>query len=288
MHRTEVLKKLEELKRCSAILPEGAREAVAAAIELLKPQLSVVYDWPYNLVKEILDYDHYDPVKNKWHRISLDEPLTDDQMRGLDYALSTLSDKERKVLDLRYKDGLTLEQTGHEFGVTRERIRQVESKAIRKLRHPAKIKYIREGYMVASEAIKSRVFDAYQEEIQKREAEIKKVIDDLRTSQEKWMLVRDYANAVFKDEIEKEENSIDSLGLSVRSYNCLKRKGINTISELTKLSFRDLFRIRNLGRRSAEEIIEKLDKRMIPHNFHEERDAFYAKNKDQRHEGGIL
>jgi RNA polymerase primary sigma factor len=58
--------------------------------------------------------------------------------------MADLTDREERVLRLRY--GLddnrprTLEEVGHEFGVTRERIRQIEAKAIRKLRHPTRAK----------------------------------------------------------------------------------------------------------------------------------------------------
>jgi RNA polymerase primary sigma factor len=62
--------------------------------------------------------------------------------------LDSLSDRERKVLEMRFglKDGQgrTLEEVGQEFGVTRERIRQIEAKALRKLRHPIRSKKLRD------------------------------------------------------------------------------------------------------------------------------------------------
>ena len=67
------------------------------------------------------------------------ETLMREQIRK---AISTLTPREQRVLELRYglDDGRsrTLEEVGLEFGVTRERIRQIESKAIRKLRHPTR------------------------------------------------------------------------------------------------------------------------------------------------------
>ena len=51
---------------------------------------------------------------------------------------------------------------------------------------------------------------------------------------------------------------IEELGLSVRSYNCLKRAGIRTTDNLTAKSLQDLMRVRNLGRKSREEVIRKL------------------------------
>ena len=64
-----------------------------------------------------------------------------------------------------------------------------------------------------------------------------------------------------KENDEKEkvlEMSIDELELSVRSYNCLKRAGINTVEELTNKTPEDMMKVRNLGRKSLEEVLAKL------------------------------
>lgn len=66
--------------------------------------------------------------------------------------------------------------------------------------------------------------------------------------------------------IEKEDNekgkvldmNIDELELSVRSYNCLKRAGINTVAELCNRTSEDMMKVRNLGRKSLEEVLGKL------------------------------
>jgi DNA-directed RNA polymerase subunit alpha len=61
------------------------------------------------------------------------------------------------------------------------------------------------------------------------------------------------------DEKEKVlEMSIDELELSVRSYNCLKRAGINTVEELCSKTSDDMMKVRNLGRKSLEEVLAKL------------------------------
>ncbi len=52
--------------------------------------------------------------------------------------------------------------------------------------------------------------------------------------------------------------NIDELELSVRSYNCLKRAGINTVGELTNKTSDDMMKVRNLGRKSLEEVLAKL------------------------------
>ena len=64
-----------------------------------------------------------------------------------------------------------------------------------------------------------------------------------------------------KEEDEKEKvlvMSIDELELSVRSYNCLKRAGINTVEELTNKTPEEMIKVRNLGRKSLEEVLAKL------------------------------
>ncbi|MEG1535421.1 MAG: DNA-directed RNA polymerase subunit alpha [Clostridia bacterium] len=56
----------------------------------------------------------------------------------------------------------------------------------------------------------------------------------------------------------KLETSIEDLDLSVRSYNCLKRAGIHTVQDLTKKSEEDMLKVRNLGKKSLDEVIKKI------------------------------
>ncbi|MEK7617363.1 MAG: RNA polymerase sigma factor RpoD [Patescibacteria group bacterium] len=78
-----------------------------------------------------------------------DEQATRELLKvHLDEVLDSLSPREKRVLQLRFglEDGKqrTLEEVGREFGVTRERIRQIEAKAIRKLKHPTRAKKLRD------------------------------------------------------------------------------------------------------------------------------------------------
>ncbi|NLW22820.1 MAG: DNA-directed RNA polymerase subunit alpha [Tissierellia bacterium] len=73
--------------------------------------------------------------------------------------------------------------------------------------------------------------------------------------------VNDVEIMVEKEEDKKEkvlEMTVEELDLSVRSYNCLKRAGINTVDELTQKTEEDLMKVRNLGKKSLEEIQKKL------------------------------
>ncbi len=76
-----------------------------------------------------------------------------------------------------------------------------------------------------------------------------------------------------KEDDEKEkvlEMSIDELELSVRSFNCLKRAGINTVEELTNKTSDDMMKVRNLGRKSLEEVLAKLKELGLELNSSEE------------------
>lgn len=53
--------------------------------------------------------------------------------------------------------------------------------------------------------------------------------------------------------------TIEELDLSVRSFNCLKRAGINTVEDLTNKTEEEMMKVRNLGRKSLEEVFQKLN-----------------------------
>ena len=90
-----------------------------------------------------------------------------------------------------------------------------------------------------------------------------------KISEEYISLFSGYTTTINTVEVkeEKEENpkekyldmSIEDLDLSMRSYNCLKRAGINTVSELLQRNEEEMMKVRNLGKKSLEEVIKKLN-----------------------------
>ena len=62
-----------------------------------------------------------------------------------------------------------------------------------------------------------------------------------------------------KEEDKANNVSVEELELSVRSYNCLKRANINSLADLLKLTDFDLMNIKNFGKKSAEEVLDKLE-----------------------------
>ncbi len=166
-----------------------------------------------------------------------------------------LSERERTVMEMRYRDHMTLEEVGRAFNVTRERIRQIEEKAFRKLRHPARIRqYACVPYREYQREVRKR------EEAERRCAEAEQRLD--------WFLQHgDYkVNFTYTvsadnadDAIAKLKTPIEDLDLSVRSFNCLRRAGVNTVGDILRIETEDdMYAIRNLGRKSVEEIIGKV------------------------------
>ncbi len=88
-----------------------------------------------------------DFIEDKTTLSPLDIAIQDDMRKNIDFALASLSPKERDIIKKRFGIGEevphTLEDVGNEFEVTRERIRQIEVKAIRKLRHPSRSRWLR-------------------------------------------------------------------------------------------------------------------------------------------------
>ena len=125
----------------SASIPVDSLDGIIDNIMNNSDEDDEKHEWQIN---QIFHYSNYIIDGDDRANITEDGYLSD----VTHYALSLLSPKESRILSLRYgiEDGTewTLEQVGQEYGVTRERIRQIEVKALRKLRHPMKLKKIRE------------------------------------------------------------------------------------------------------------------------------------------------
>lgn len=131
--------KPEEVAKEMGIDVEKAREIIKISQEPTSIESTVGRDEDSRLKEFIPDEDVESPF----------EAASYELLKGhLDEVLQTLNPREQKVLELRFgiKDGRprTLEEVGKEFGVTRERIRQIEAKALRKLRHPSRSKKLRD------------------------------------------------------------------------------------------------------------------------------------------------
>jgi len=129
----------EEIAKIMEIEVEKAHEIVKISQETTSIETPVGREEDSRLKEFIPDETTLSPFDSASHDL-LKEQLVE--------VLDTLNPRERKVLELRFgiKDGRsrTLEEVGKEFGVTRERIRQIEAKALRKLRHPSRSKRLKD------------------------------------------------------------------------------------------------------------------------------------------------
>ena len=130
--------------------------------------------------------------------------LAMDQMKGLQYAVSQMKVRDSMISLCRYEDKMTYKEIGERFSITGERVQQLVTKGLRKLRHPMRYSYIVWGY------------DTYNQML----AEKRKQVARLK-----------------KEDIEKSGDDIlqidlAALQLSIKTWNILNRIGIHTIGEL--------------------------------------------------------
>ena len=184
-----------------------------------------------------------------------------DILQTAETAIDTLRDREKTVILMRYKDGMTLGEIGNHFGLTRERIRQIEKKAIMKLG----AKSLRRKWLIGLEEDERISKEAEEQREQRRieaqkafeEEERQRIAKEFELSQNAELCGTAFMNTPLED-----------LDLDVRSFNCLMRfSDIRTIGQLIekKLSLGDdafydwLLSLTQLGRKTAEHIIDRIN-----------------------------
>ncbi len=129
----------EEIGRGMEIAPEKVREIMKVSQEPVSLETPIGEEEDSHLGDFIEDPVALAPADAAAHQLLKEQVM---------HVLASLAPRERKVLELRFglEDGRsrTLEEVGREFHVTRERIRQIEAKALRKLRHPSRSKKLRD------------------------------------------------------------------------------------------------------------------------------------------------
>ena len=191
-------------------------------------------NYPYNLLYKMLEYD----VKLA-DEIYENQPI--DFKASVEYILSWgITPREKEILKYRYEQGLSLNKIAEIIDRNKERVRQIEAKAFRKLRHPRKFRFFKYGVL--------GIIDSVEKEYKESLIQISKDYDIILD-----IVLND------KNDANKTPVTIEDLDLSVRSYNCLKRGNINYVIELTQKTREELLAIRNLGKHSLEEIEKKLN-----------------------------
>lgn len=183
--------------------------------------------WPYNLAIAVAG--------------GTDEKFFQVYVPGILESLTELTDREQNVLKMRFMSGMTLEECGKEIGTQRERVRQVEAKALRKLRHP---RHWKRWHL-----------DTMEKAIEEGKERSRLELENIRL---RSMIPEEVMNPPEEPERGNPTDvDIGDMELSIRSYNCLKRAGINKICELDGMTREKLMKVRNLGRKSMDEVIAK-------------------------------
>ncbi|NJD54925.1 MAG: RNA polymerase sigma factor RpoD [Nitrospirae bacterium] len=130
-------------------LPDEIADRLKIPVDKVRGMLKISKE-PISLETPVGEEDDShlrDFIEDKATLSPLDIAIQDDMRKNIDLALASLSPKERDIIKKRFGIGdevpHTLEDVGNEFEVTRERIRQIEVKAIRKLRHPSRSRWLR-------------------------------------------------------------------------------------------------------------------------------------------------
>jgi DNA-binding CsgD family transcriptional regulator len=176
------------------------------------------------------------------------ETLPNDLGERFGLVLSTLQQREEQVLTVRYGlngDGpKTLQDVGKVLGVTRERIRQIEAKALRKIRHPSRSHHLREDLALQQLSNLTVQIKALSREVEAIRAQIAKMVG----------YTQGQAQIV-------DATPLAELGLTPRTLNVLLRAGIKDVGQALSMSPAQLLGIRNIGTASVLELYNMLEKR---------------------------
>lgn len=217
-------------------------------------------DWPFDLIEDVL--------ANYRGETTCPDLPTDIELTIQYLVDCTLSEREAKVINMYYKERVTIRQVGGRIGLTPERIRQIKNKAIRKLRHPSRANLIVSGLTAGIPQIcESRYKDGYSKGYKKgfQDGKSEKQTENLREVHPpaaSWLA---------------EPSSIEALDLGIRTYNALRRANIKTIADLQKTPSDQLLRIRNIGKKALNEIRLAMEMRGYVYPTDSEKEEVYPK-----------
>ena len=197
-----------------------------------------------NILKEPYPRNLLLAVRGAWEQESPTE-LTADVLSGIQYAISTLNEREQLVICRRYKERKKLREIGEEIGVQQERSRQIEIAALRKLRSRRNMSFMIKGV------------DGYIKERCKVEYERGYQVGYSTGYQQG---VEEAPKGITKAGISVTIVSlpIEALDLSVRSFNALRCAGYVTIGDLLNVDEKGIIHIKNLGTKQRQEVAVSL------------------------------
>lgn len=184
-------------------------------------------------------------------------PIPDDVTERLTEVISELPGDLPKVMFMLYRDGMTLKEVGEKLQKSGERIRQLKNKALRMLRNQRRTAYI----MLIGESGEEVYISRLRAEELREKAENDYTCRMMRKEVERLDRLIYAKNKIIKDEQERipiEEWSTLGINLSVRAFNALKKANVQTFGQLLAMTYGDLKRIRNMGKKTADEVAEEV------------------------------
>lgn len=166
-----------------------------------------------------------------------------------------LNAKQRLIIDLYYKENLNYADLGKKFDITRERVRQMNARLIRTLKHF-------EHYFIHGCFIFEEMFEKEKNNYIERKKEEWNIDSAYKFLVEKGVMkpINERNNNMLLSLPINIMDNIEKLNLSTRAYNCLTRAKKNTILDVMNMTTNELLKIRNLGIKAAKEIEEKIHK----------------------------
>ncbi|MDO5397554.1 MAG: DNA-directed RNA polymerase subunit alpha C-terminal domain-containing protein [bacterium] len=184
-----------------------------------------------------------------------EDAVPDDIEGTLEYVFYTLKERERLVVNLRYKEKKTYVEIGKLLGICTERVRQIDCMAIRKLRKPQRYMLIKLGVKAAITSSTAAARESeFSQRMESAMISIEGIADMLGTILGNSDM-KQVSNMCSKYNLRK---NLESLGLSVRTYNCLSRAGVKTLEDIVKMNPAELRKIRNLGPQSYNEVAMRI------------------------------
>jgi len=196
-----------------------------------KKEISLHLEYPQNLILAVVQNSGLIPP----------DKYTDDICAGVAYVVSTLGSREQDFLRMRYEERKPIAEICEFFGISQVRAYQIENKTLKSLRAPSRWNYIKlgvAGYMrLEKERVRGEGYKVgYAQGYKDGNTDGRNGVEQPPTSEELL------------------NHPIDSLGLSVRAYNCLRRGQHLRVADVVRLSDQQIQAMRNLGPKCANEI----------------------------------
>lgn len=210
-------------------------------------EINILESYPYNLLTAIKGLAEREiPVA-----------LTPDHWAGLAYVLDLLEDREKGILLMRYEKGKSRSEIAEEYGISPERVRQVENKACRKLQRLPNWNYI--YYGVAGYLRKIATTEYNRGYSRGYEEGYRDGVKDGTKGKERNYGTNELLN-----------RPVEHLNLSMRAQNCLKLTNCKKIGDVVRLDEDEIRKMRQLGKVTANEIAQALKKLGIEHSAWDE------------------